>query len=103
MAAARCRLDEIGGCGHLAPRMCATAILAVLIASDATPEEDSKKKEKGIDAIIVPIPNIDPDLGFGLGLAGGMFLYAPGYRPYRLGLAAQASFTTRGVQTGFIR
>src|SRR5689334_13028154 len=60
-------------------------------------------KERGFDAIALPLVSYNSDLGLGLGAVGGMYLYAPGYRPYRHGIALQAFITTRGVQNHWIR
>src|SRR5688572_6392154 len=71
------------------------------IASAAAPLE--ARKEQGFDAVGVPLLSFNSDLGFGYGAVGGAYIYGPGYRPYRHGLALQAFFTTRGVQNHWLR
>ena len=61
------------------------------------------KKESGVDAIALPLLSFNSDHGFGYGGAGGMYLYAPGKKPYAHALGAQVFFSSRGVQNHYIR
>ena len=61
------------------------------------------RDHRGVDAIGVPLISYNSDLGWGIGLVGGAYLYAPGYDPYRHALAAQAFITTEGVRNHWIR
>ena len=58
---------------------------------------------RGVDAIGVPLLSYNSDLGWGIGLVGGAYLYAPGYDPYRHALAAQVFVTTEGVRNHWVR
>lgn len=71
--------------------------------AEATTESVEQVKEKGIDGIAVPLVSFSSDLGVGYGVVGGMYIYGPGYRPYRHGIAVQGFFTSRGVQSHYVR
>ncbi|HEY8205919.1 MAG TPA: BamA/TamA family outer membrane protein [Myxococcaceae bacterium] len=80
------------------------AAIALASARGARAEaETPPPKDHGWDAIAVPVVNYNTDLGFGLGLAGGAYVYGPEYRPYRYSFGAQTFFTTRGGQSHFVR
>jgi len=84
----------------------ATALAAPTRAEDSSspsPSSASSSRDRGWDAIALPIVNYSTDLGVGFGLAGGAYIYGPGYRPYRHSVGAQTYFTTRGGQSHFIR
>jgi outer membrane protein assembly factor BamA len=66
-------------------------------------QEPGAKKERGIDAIAIPLVSFNSDMGFGYGAVGGMYVYRPGKTPYAHGLAAQVFFSTRGVQNHYVR
>ena len=73
--------------------------------STGTQADDAprKPKESGVEGIVVPLVRFNTDFGFGYGGVGGMYVYGPGYVPYRYGLALQASnWTTRGIQNHFL-
>jgi Omp85 superfamily domain len=59
--------------------------------------------KRGFDAIGLPLVSYNSDLGWGLGVVGGGYLYSPGYEPYRHALAVQAFLTTEGVQNHWLR
>jgi hypothetical protein len=93
----------------LSMRSTAAAALTVLVGVlTGTPwaraaDEAPPRKEKGVDAIGVPLLSYNSDLGVGIGAVGGSYVYSPGYRPYRHGIAVQAFFTTLGVQNHWLR
>ena len=66
-------------------------------------EEQPPKKEKGFDAIVLPLVSYNSDQGFTYGGVAGAYLYAPGYIPYRHAISLQALFTSRGQQTHYLR
>jgi outer membrane protein assembly factor BamA len=74
--------------------------LALSLLCAATPEA---RKERGFDALGVPLVSYNSDVGFGYGAVGGAYFYSPGYKPYRHGVALQAFFTTGGVQNHWLR
>jgi outer membrane protein assembly factor BamA len=88
-----------------------TLATATAAAPSAAPEATSapateelpQKKEKGIDAIAVPLVSFNSDLGFTYGGVAGAYLYAPGHSPYQHGIALQAMFTSRGQQNHYLR
>lgn len=67
------------------------------------PPEDAPQQRRGIDGAGVPLLSFNSDTGVGYGAVGGLYLYKPGYVPYRFALAAQVFFTTRGVQSHWLR
>ncbi|HYO53252.1 Omp85 family outer membrane protein [Archangium sp.] len=69
----------------------------------SAPAEQPKKKDKGVDAIVLPLVSYNSDLGFTYGGVAGAYLYAPGHNPYRHGIALQAMFTSRGQQSHYLR
>ncbi|MHB8872407.1 MAG: Omp85 family outer membrane protein [Myxococcaceae bacterium] len=76
------------------------------LANQATPPPPpapDAPKEEGIDAIAIPLISYNTDLGLGLGAAAGAYFHKKGYVPYRHGVAAQVFFTTKGVQSHFLR
>jgi outer membrane protein assembly factor BamA len=81
----------------------ALIILLGLGATTARAESPPPRKEKGFDAIGVPLLSYNSDLGVGVGAVGGSYVYSPGYKPYRHGIAVQAFFTTMGVQNHWLR
>ncbi len=78
-----------------------SALVVATLLTAAPPAE--ARKESGFDAFGVPLLSFNSDTGVGFGAVGGAYLYSPGYRPYRHGLAAQTFFTTRGVQNHWLR
>jgi len=64
---------------------------------------DVPRKRSGLDGAGVAPVSFNPDTGFGYGAVGGIYLSSPGYVPYRYALAAQVFFTTRGVQSHWLR
>ncbi|PTL82704.1 BamA/TamA family outer membrane protein [Vitiosangium sp. GDMCC 1.1324] len=72
-------------------------------ASSPAPAEQSSKKERGVDAIVLPLVSYNSDLGFTYGGVAGAYVYAPGHKPYRHGIAVQAMFTSRGQQNHYLR
>lgn len=79
--------------------MVAALTLAALLCG--TPPE--ARKETGVDALGVPLLNFNTDVGLGFGAVGGAYFYAPGHEPYQHAIAAQAYFTTGGVQNHWLR
>ncbi len=71
-------------------------------ADDSSPA-GRRDRDRGWDAIALPVANYSTDLGVGFGLAGGAYIYGPGYRPYRHSIGGQTFFTTRGGQSHFLR
>jgi hypothetical protein len=67
------------------------------------PVTTSARHERGMDALGVPLVSYNSDLGMGFGAVGGAYFYAPGYKPYRHGIALQTFFTTRGFQNHWLR
>ncbi|HEX5746951.1 MAG TPA: BamA/TamA family outer membrane protein [Archangium sp.] len=67
------------------------------------PAEQPAKKEKGIDAIAIPLLSYNSDQGFTYGGVAGAYLYSPGYIPYRHAISLQAMFTSRGQQSHYLR
>lgn len=63
----------------------------------------AERERRRFDAIGVPLISYNSDLGWGIGLVGGAYLYAPGYEPYRHAVAAQAFVTTEGVRNHWLR
>jgi hypothetical protein len=61
------------------------------------------RERRAIDAIGVPLLSYNSDLGWGIGLVGGVYVYAPGYEPYRHALAAQAFITSEGARNHWVR
>ncbi|MFL5353069.1 Omp85 family outer membrane protein [Archangium sp.] len=84
----------------IAPDPNATASAA---ATTSAPAESAPKKEKGVDAIVLPLVSYNSDLGFTYGGVAGAYLYAPGHKPYQHGLALQVMFTSRGQQSHYLR
>jgi outer membrane protein assembly factor BamA len=72
-------------------------------SSSSTPVEQAPKKERGVDAIVLPLVSYNSDLGFTYGGVAGAYLYAPGHTPYQHGIALQAMFTSRGQQSHYLR
>jgi outer membrane protein assembly factor BamA len=66
-------------------------------------KEPDAKKERGIDAIAIPLLSFNSDMGVGYGAVGGMYIYRPGKAPYAHGIAAQVFFSTRGIQNHYLR
>jgi outer membrane protein assembly factor BamA len=94
--------------------MLTTALLLTTLATTAatpsapseattTPVEQPPKKERGVDAIVLPLVSYNSDLGFTYGGVAGAYLYAPGHSPYQHGIALQAMFTSRGQQSHYLR
>jgi outer membrane protein assembly factor BamA len=93
--------------------MLTTALLLTTLASataapsaslSATSEEEQpQKKERGIDAIVLPLLSYNSDMGFTYGGVAGAYIYAPGHTPYQHGIALQAMFTSRGQQSHYLR
>ncbi|HEX8438456.1 Omp85 family outer membrane protein [Archangium sp.] len=82
----------------------ATAAAPSAPASATTaPVEEPKKKERGADAIVLPLLSYNSDMGFTYGGVAGAYLYAPGHTPYQHGIALQAMFTSRGQQSHYLR
>jgi outer membrane protein assembly factor BamA len=86
----------------------AVLILASLAAAPVVPPQPAPglqpaKKESGVDAIALPLVSFNSDHGFGYGGVGVMYLYAPGKVPYAHAIGAQVFFSTRGVQTHYLR
>ncbi len=77
-----------------------SGLALVLLVAVAPPEA---RKERGFDALGVPLLSFNSDVGVGYGAVGGAYFYSPGYRPYRYGLALQTFFTTRGIQNHWLR
>jgi outer membrane protein assembly factor BamA len=72
--------------------------------STGTPSDDAPAVgRRGIDGLGVPLVAYTTDLGFSIGAVGGAYFYAPGYLPYRHGVALQVFYSTRGVQNHFLR
>jgi len=69
----------------------------------AAAAEDVPRRRTGFDGAGVPLVSFNSDTGFGYGAVGGVYFYSPGYVPYRYALAAQVFFTTRGVQSHWLR
>src|SRR5262249_61239130 len=67
--------------------------MATTLARPARADPDPPQ-DHGWDAIALPVVNYNTDLGLGLGLAGGAYIYGPGYRPYRYSFGAHPYFTT---------
>ncbi len=57
----------------------------------------------GFDAIAIPLVGFSADQGFGYGAVGGMYVYAPGKKPYAHAISAQVFFSNRGVQNHSLR
>jgi len=81
----------------------AALALALSFAARAQGATSAPERDRGWDALALPLLNYSTDLGVGYGLVGGAYLYGPGYRPFRFSLGAQTSFTTRGGQSHFLR
>lgn len=82
----------------------ATATAAPSAAPSPTPAPvEPAKKERGVDAIVLPLVSYNSDLGFTYGGVAGAYLYAPGHAPYQHGIALQAMFTSRGQQSHYLR
>lgn len=67
--------------------------------------EDLARKKEGYSWMLVPGVASDPDLGFVIGLMGGVFRNGPksdptfAYSPYRTGYTVLGSWSTRGVRS----
>lgn len=72
-------------------------------AGEVSKSAQREEEKQGLDAIGVPLVSYNSDLGWGIGAVGGGYYYAPGYKPYRHALAAQAFFTTEGIQNHWLR
>lgn len=74
-------------------------------AAATTPalSEPAPKKQKGVDAIVLPLVSYSSDQGFTYGGVAGAYLYAPGHTPYQHAISLQAMFTSRGQQSHFLR
>ncbi|PTL78850.1 BamA/TamA family outer membrane protein [Vitiosangium sp. GDMCC 1.1324] len=72
-------------------------------SAESTEDTQKEKEKKGFDAAVIPLPNFNSDLGAGLGVVGGAYIYKPGYSPYRFAFAAEIFHTTRGVSVDWIR
>ena len=94
--------------------MLTTALLLTTLATtDAAPSApleattptavEQPKKERGVDAIVLPLVSYNSDLGFTYGGVAGAYIYAPGHAPYQHGIALQAMFTSRGQQSHYLR
>ena len=94
--------------------MLTTALLLTTLATTAaTPSApleattpaaaEPPKKERGVDAIALPLLSYNSDLGFTYGGVAGAYIYAPGHSPYQHGIALQAMFTSRGQQSHYLR
>lgn len=81
----------------------ATAAPSAPASATSAPVEQAPKKEKGFDAIALPLLSYNSDLGFTYGGVAGAYLYAPGHTPYQHGIALQAMFTSRGQQSHYLR
>jgi outer membrane protein assembly factor BamA len=80
-----------------------TSVLLLTLATASAPVEQPPKKERGADAIVLPLVSYNSDLGFTYGGVAGAYLYAPGHSPYQHGIALQAMFTSRGQQSHYLR
>ncbi|MET0402252.1 MAG: BamA/TamA family outer membrane protein [Cystobacter sp.] len=90
--------------------MLSTALLLTTLAlgpstpaAPALTQDAPVQKERGADAIVVPLVSYNSDLGFTYGGVAGAYLYSPGYVPYRHAIAIQAMFTSRGQQNHYLR
>ncbi len=78
-------------------------LIALAAAALVAAGSEADEGERDFDAFALPLVSYNTDLGLGLGAVGGAYLYSPPFRPYRHALAAQAFFTTRGVQNHWFR
>jgi hypothetical protein len=77
--------------------------LAQQVGVETQAEPAERPKERGVEGLAIPLVSYTSDLGFGYGAVGGMYIYAPGYAPYRHAIGAQAFITSRGVHNHFLR
>lgn len=78
------------------------ALLTTLVLAQPQPTVEARE-QRGVDALAVPLVGYTSDLGLGFGLAGGMLIYGPGYRPYRHSIGFSSYFTRAGVQRHSLR
>lgn len=72
-------------------------------SAGAAGEVSTQAPGKRLDTLALPLLAYTSDTGLTYGAVGGLYLYAPGYTPYRHGLGVQVLFTTRGLQSHFLR
>ncbi|HSP77469.1 MAG TPA: hypothetical protein VLQ93_02995, partial [Myxococcaceae bacterium] len=93
-------------CAMLTSALLLTTLATVAPSATSTPSAASlekPRKERGVDAIALPLVSFNSDLGFTYGAAGGAYIYAPGHRPYQHGIGVQVLFTSRGQQSHYLR
>ena len=78
-----------------------TTALLVIAALLGQTNADTKQADQGPDLVAVPVINYSSDVGFGLGVAGQLFIYGD-KKPYAHALSAQVLFTTGGVQSHYL-
>ncbi|NVJ23513.1 MULTISPECIES: Omp85 family outer membrane protein [Myxococcus] len=61
------------------------------------------KTDSGADIIALPMMTFSSDSGISYGAVGGIYLYGPGKTPYAHGIGAQVLFSSRGVQSHYLR
>lgn len=59
--------------------------------------------DSGSDIIALPMMTFSSDHGLSYGAVGGIYLYGPGKTPYAHGIGAQVLFSSRGVQSHYLR